>query len=318
MKASDGTIGRVFFGGAAVAFALTLCLSALPVWAGQAQQEDEQDSDQVEQPADETAPPQENPAPQSPAPEYQRVPQRLTLPAGTVITVRVSQYLSSDANHPGDGFTGELQQPVVVDGWVLARRGQTVLGRVAVAQKAGRAKGTSQLGVELSHLVLVDGQQIPVRSQLLQTSAGTSQGRDAQAVGTSTGIGAVVGAAADGGKGAGIGAAIGAGAGLAGVLLTRGRPTEIPPETALTFELEYPVTISTARSGPAFRPVAPEDYDGGSLRRRTDHFATRPERERPGFYYPYGPRGYGYPGPYFFSVTSFGGRWGHRGRPFRH
>lgn len=316
MKASDGTIGRVFFGGAASAFVLTLCLSALPLWAAQAQQEDKQESEQVEQSADETAPPQENPAPQNP--EYQRVPQKLTLSAGTVITIRTSQFLSSDQSRPGDGFTGELQQPVVVDGWVLARRGQTVLGRVAVAQKAGRAKGTSQLGVELSHLVLVDGQQIRVRSQLLQTSAGTSQGRDAQAVGTSTGIGAVVGAAADGGKGAGIGAAIGAGAGLAGVLLTRGRPTEIPPETALTFELENPVTISTARSGPAFRPVAPEDYDGGSLRRRTDHFATRPERDRPGIYYPYGPWGYGYPGPYFFSVTSFGRRWGHRGHHFGH
>jgi hypothetical protein len=312
------TTGWVYFRGAAGALALTLCLSALPLWAQsqQTQQEDEQDAQQVEQAADETAPPEESPAPQNP--EYQRVPQRLTLPAGTIVTIRTSQFLSSDESRAGDKFTAELDQPVVVDGWVLARRGQTVIGRVAVAQKAGRAKGTSQLGVELSQLVLVDGQQIPVRSQLLQTSAGTSQGRDAQAVGTSTGIGAIVGAAADGGKGAGIGAAIGAGAGLAGILLTRGRPTEIPPETALTFELEYPVTVSTARSGPAFRPVAPEDYNGGSLRRRTDHFASRPQRDRPSLYYPYGPWGYGYPGPYFLSVTSYGGRWGHRGRHFGH
>lgn len=269
----SGKLRRVFFRGAASAVALTIWLSALPLGAGQGQQDDDQDSGQVQQSAGNAAPQQ---APQNPAPPYQGVPQRLTLPAGTIISIRTAQLLSSDQNQPGDGFTAELEQPVVVEGWVVARRGQTVLGRVAVAQKAGRVKGTSQLGVELSKLILVDGQQLPVRSQLLQTSGGTSKGRDAQAVGATTGVGAIIGGAANGGEGAGVGAAIGAGAGLAGVLLTRGRPTVIPPETTLTFQIENPMSISTARSGAAFRPVAPEDYNPGTLRRRTEHFAVAP------------------------------------------
>ena len=46
----------------------------------------------------------------------------------------------------------------------------------------------------------------------------TSQGRDATAIGTTTGIGAAIGAAAGGGTGAAIGAAAGAAAATIGVL----------------------------------------------------------------------------------------------------
>jgi hypothetical protein len=227
-----------------------------------------------------------------------------------LISIRTSQYLSSDQNRPGDSFSAELQQPLVVDGWVVARRGQTVLGRVVTAQKAGRIKGVSQLGIELNQLVLVDGQQLLIRTQLMETSGGPTEGRDAQAVGTAGGVGAVIGAVAHGGKGAAIGAATGAGAGLAGVLLTRGRPTVVPPETQLTFQLEFPVTFSTERSYPAFRPVNQEDYDGGrELRRRTEHFTVPPERHPRLYPHAYYPGAYFYPPPVFFgfSYYRFGG-----------
>ncbi|PYV18738.1 MAG: hypothetical protein DMG21_04040 [Acidobacteria bacterium] len=237
------------------------------------------------------------------------VPQTLSLPAGTLVTVRVSDFLSSDRNKAGDGFTAELEQPVVVDGWVVARRGQTVVGRVAVAKRAGRIKGVSQLGVELTSLVLVDGQQLPVRTQWIEDSAGTSRGRDAAALGTTTGVGATIGAAASGGEGAAIGAGAGAAVGLLGVLFTRGRPTVLPPETSLTFQLQSPLTTSTERSRVAFRPVNPQDYGPGKLRRRP-HLAGPPYPPTP-YYYggPYYPRPYYYPSPFFV---------GFHGRGFRH
>ncbi len=170
----------------------------------------------------------------APAPN-QSLPSTLTLPVGTLITVRTTEILSSDHNRPGDSFTTVLEQPLVAQGWVVSRRGQVVEGRVAVAQNAGRVRGVSQLAVELNELVLVDGKQVPVRTQLVQSSAGASRERDVAGVGTATGIGAVVGAAAGGGRGAAIGAAAGAAAGIAGILTTRGRATEIYPETVLTF-----------------------------------------------------------------------------------
>src|SRR5580698_10081812 len=77
---------------------------------------------------------QQGPPPQGmqPPPE-QAVPSSLTLPAGTVIRVRVSGWLSSDRNVIGDGFSAVLDQPIVVDGWVVARRGQSESGRVSQA-----------------------------------------------------------------------------------------------------------------------------------------------------------------------------------------
>lgn len=290
--------------GTLCAVALAILLGAMP--AAAFQDEGDEPTTPARQTADNRTPPSTDDAQ---PPQYQPLPSSLTLPAGTIITVRVSQLLSSDHNQVGDGFTAELQKPLVVEGWVVARRGQTVLGRVAVAQKAGRVKGTSQLGVELSNLVLVDGQQLRVRTQLQQVSAGTSYGRDAQAIGTTTGLGAIIGAAAGEGKGAGIGAGAGAAASIAGVLLTRGRPTVIEPETSLSFQLQSPLSFSTQRSRPAYRPVTQADYDNGtSLQRRPARIAVAMPYASP--YWDYYPWGYYYPSPVFFGYYGFGGRFG--------
>jgi hypothetical protein len=77
------------------------------------------------------------------APPAYGLPPQVTIKPGTFVTVRTSQPLSSDRNQEGDVFSATLTQPVVVDGVVVAQRGQTVMGRVAEAKKAGRAAGVS-------------------------------------------------------------------------------------------------------------------------------------------------------------------------------
>ena len=223
---------------------------------------------------------------------------QLTLPAGTWISVRADQVLSSDHNLPGDAFSATLAQPLVANGFVVARRGQILSGRVTDAVKAGRVKGTSRLALELTDVTLTDGENVPVHTQLVQYSGGTSKGRDAAAIGTTTGLGAAVGAAAAGGVGAGIGAGAGAAASTIGVLLTRGRPTEVYPESLLTFRTTEPITISTDRSSVAFEPVRQEDY--------APEAQARPRLVRRPVY-----RGYPYPPfPYFGAgVVIVGRRW---------
>ena len=249
----------------------------------------------------------------------QAVPSSITLPAGTVIPVRLTEWLSSDKNHSGDRFSATLEQPLVANGWVVALRGQMLTGTVATAKKAGRGSGDSQLGVQLSELTLVDGQVLPVRTQLLQSSTGRSGGRDAGTVVTTTGIGAVIGGAAEGGEGAGIGAGIGAVAGLIGVLSTRGRPTVIAPESMLTFRLDAPVAISTEQSQMVFQPVRPSDYRGDqdAYSNPRPHVRPGPPYPRPYYYAdPWYDYGY-YPGAYFgysrFYGPRFGGGYGNRG-----
>jgi len=233
---------------------------------------------------------QKSDAPQQP------VPPRLTLRPGTYITVRVPQPLSSDHNRAGDGFVATLAKPVVVDGVVVAERGETVGGRVAEAQKAGRVEGVSRLALQLTDLTLVDGQPVPLKSQLISFSGGKSVGRDAAAIGTTTVIGGAIGAAADWGRGAAIGAGAGAAAGIVGVLLTRGHPTVIYPEQLLTFRIDAPVMISTEQAPQAFRYVEPDDYDRPSYagNRPPPRLAGAPP---PAPYYGYA-YGYGYPGYY--------------------
>ena len=197
--------------------------------------------------------------PPSNDPPSQTVPSRVTLQAGTFLTVRVDQMLSSDKNQASDGFSATLVRPLVADGVVVAQRGEILGGRVAEAEKAGRVKGVSRLAVQLTDLTLVDGQQVPIQTELTSLNGPTSKARDASAIAGTSAMGAAVGAAADWGVGAAIGAGAGALAGTVGVLLTRGRPTVIYPESVLTFRLAQPVTISTDRAPQAFRYVVQRD-----------------------------------------------------------
>jgi hypothetical protein len=252
------------------------------------------------------------PAEQQPVADPQvNIPSRLTIKAGTYVTVRVNEILSSDRSMVGDAFTATLTKPIVVDGVVVAQRGQNVTGRVTEAKKAGRVAGTSRLGVQLIELPVVDGQQLPIQSELLTRNGTTSTGRDAGAIAATTGVGAAIGAGVNGGVGAGVGAGAGLVVGLAGVLLTRGNPTIVYPETMLTFRVNQDVTISTDRSVQAFRYIQPADYDQPAQQT----MVRRPPRPAYGFAPGYG---YGYPYypyPYFYGPSfyyGFGGRFGRR------
>jgi len=196
-------------------------------------------------------------------PPNQPVPPTVKLPAGVFVTVRIDQMLSSDRNQPGDGFSATLERPLIADGVVVAQRGQLIGGKVTETQKAGRVKGVSRLGVQLTDLMLVDGQQLPIKTELASLRGPTSNGRDAAAIAGTTMMGAAIGAAADWGPGAAIGAGAGLIASTVGVLLTRGRPTVIYPETLLTFRLAAPLTISTEHAPQAFQWVGPGGYTGG-------------------------------------------------------
>jgi len=184
----------------------------------------------------------------------------LTMRSGTVLNVRLNQPLSSDHNQVGDVFSASLDQPVTVLGIVVAQRGQSVAGQVVDAKKAGRVRGVSRLGIALTQLTLVDGQTVAIQSQLLLRKGPTSKGRDAAAIAGTAGVGAAVGGAVDGGAGAAVGAVTGAAAGTIGILLTRGDPTIIAPETLLTFQVTAPVRIETRYAPQAFRFAYFSDY----------------------------------------------------------
>lgn len=269
---------------------------------------------------------QQQPYPQQSYQAPPPVPASLTVPAGTYVTVRVNQLLSSDRNQQGDAFSATLVKPLVVNGVVVAEPGQTLGGHVTEAVKAGRIEGVARLGVQLTDLTLVDGQQIPIHSSLINRSGPSSVGQDVGTIAGTTALGAAVGAAAAWGKGAAIGAGSGAALGIIGVLLTRGHPSVLYPEQVLTFRIEAPLTIATDRSPQAFHYVEPGEYDrpGGNGPQGPGYgaytagpYPPAPLVAAPYYGYPYPYYAYGY--PYYYGPSFslfFGGRYyggyGHR------
>jgi hypothetical protein len=197
-------------------------------------------------PAAEVAPPpkaapQEPPPPEKPAP---RQPRMAIIPAGTLITVRLSETLTTKTLEGGYHFKATLDQPVVVSGLVLAERGSPQEGQIVSLDKGGRIKGRASLGIELVQMTTADGQHVDVKTETFVHTARSGGWDDAGKAGAAAGIGAAIGAIAGGGAGAAIGAGAGAAAGAGVVLATRGPEARLPEETRITFRLKEPVTLT--------------------------------------------------------------------------
>lgn len=171
-------------------------------------------------------------------------PNTVTIPAGTNLMVRLGETLSTERNRAGDTFTATLDQPLVVDGFVLAEKGARAQGRVVESDRSGKVKGVALMQVELTQLTTSDGQKIRVNTAFHEKKAESTTKKDAAKVGIGAALGAAIGAIAGGGKGAGVGAGVGGAAGAGDVLLTRGKPVEFPVETRLTFRLADAVTVT--------------------------------------------------------------------------
>ena len=177
------------------------------------------------------------------APAPARQPEHVTIPAGTVITVRMIDRIDSSRHRPGEEFAGTIDAPVVVDDRVVIRRGADARVRLVESRSAGRMTGRSELHVELVGLA-IGAQSYAVETGMVE-KAGASRGkRTAQTVGGGAALGALIGAIAGKGKGAAIGGAIGAGAGTAVQASTKGEQVQIPPETKLDFTLKAPLTLT--------------------------------------------------------------------------
>lgn len=168
---------------------------------------------------------------------------QLLVPAGTVLTVRLVESLSSDRNLPGSPFTATLEYPLVIEGVVIAERYQRVEGIVTESQRAGKMQGVATLSLRLVRLHTKDTRLFDIVTVPKVWLAPKQVARDAATIGALGAIGAVIGGLAGGGKEAAIGAAAGAGAGTAATLATRGAPVRLPSETVIEFRLRESLLI---------------------------------------------------------------------------
>jgi hypothetical protein len=191
------------------------------------------------QPAQAGQPGQTAPAP---PPQPAPAPQPVIVPAGTILTVRLVQQLSSKTNSQGDPYDATLAAPLAVDGITLAPVGTRVSGVVIDAHKAGHFKGGATLDLALRSLI-IKGKVYRISTMTMnQTSKGKGK-RTAAMVGGGAGGGALIGGIAGGGKGAAIGALVGGAAGTAGAGLTGNRDIVMESESEISFQMSKSLTL---------------------------------------------------------------------------
>ena len=167
----------------------------------------------------------------------------VTLPTGTVITVRMIDTVDSSVHQVGDTFRASLDEPIIVGARTIASRGADVMTKLVSVEEAGRIQGRSELALVLLELT-INGRKYEVTTEQV-AQAGSSRGtQSAQRIGGLAAVGAVIGAIASGGRGAAQGAAAGAGAGTAIQVLTKGEKVQIPAESRLEFTLAQPLPLS--------------------------------------------------------------------------
>jgi len=170
-----------------------------------------------------------------------RAPVHVTVPAGTVLDVRLTQMIDVHHTMTGATFPAVLDNPVIMHGATVIPRGARV-GLQAVAVKhSGYVKGADRITLR-AYSVSFGGRTYYLDSTYFE-SQGKGQGkRTAKRAGIGAGIGAALGGIFGGGAGAAIGGAVGGTTGV--VVAGESKPhLMIPAETRLYFQLNAPVTV---------------------------------------------------------------------------
>lgn len=189
------------------------------------------------------APPAAQPAAQptpTPAPPP---PVQATIPAGTVVTVRMIDSVDSARSHPGDEFDATVNSAVVAGDRVAIPQGSNAKVRLVEAKTSGRMTGTSQLQLELVSLT-ANGTSYEVQSGYYTQQGSSRTRRTEETVGGGAVLGALIGAIAGHGKGAAIGAGVGAATGAGVEAAGKGQQVKVPSEAKLDFTLKAPLTVT--------------------------------------------------------------------------
>jgi hypothetical protein len=179
--------------------------------------------------------------------DAERATRAVTIPAGTVLRLRVARGFGSDISRAEDPVAATLAQSVVIGGRTVLPAGSAASGYVVSATRPGKVKGRGRVAVQFTEIVPAGSSETyRMRTSSWAAVAPATKKRDAVKIGVPAAGGALIGALVDGKKGAGIGAAIGGGAGTATVLTTRGKDVRIGRGATLAVRLREPLTIRIA------------------------------------------------------------------------
>lgn len=187
--------------------------------------------------------------------------QYYTVPANTVMRVRLNEPLNSGTARIGDRFSANVVEPVYGGGSGVAviPVGSKIWGRVTTVNRAGK-RTPGNITVAFYQVELPNGANYQINGSLTTLQAdnvnadneGTVKGgsntkRDAVFIGGGAATGAIIGAIAGGGKGAAIGAILGGGLGTGARVLEKEKEAEVKSGT------EFGVILNRSVSLPEYR-----------------------------------------------------------------
>ena len=139
-----------------------------------------------------------------------------SIPAGSVLHMKLTTTLTSKTNKSGDPFTGEVSQPIVVDGKEIVPKFSQVVGHVSFVKPSQRVKGKALMRLVIDKVVTPDEDKAFLLPSTLDDSNNAPCAHTKDEEGTLEGCGkskkdALEGAGIAGAMGAGAGAEIGLG-----------------------------------------------------------------------------------------------------------
>jgi hypothetical protein len=177
--------------------------------------------------------------------EDRRVVRTVTVPAGTVLRLRVNRGFGSDISRVEDQVSATLASPVIVGGRTVLGQGSLASGYVSQATRPGKVKGRGRVAVRFTRITPAgQDEHYTMQTRSWVGVAPATKKQDALKIGAPAAGGAIVGSIVGGKKGAGIGALAGGGAGTAVVLTTRGKEVRVARGALLSVRLTAPLTIS--------------------------------------------------------------------------
>ena len=140
----------------------------------------------------------------------------LSIPAGSILHMKLTTTLTSKTNKSGDPFTGQVSQPIIVDGKEIVPKFSQVTGHVSFVKPSQRVKGKALMRLVIDKVVTPDEDKAFLLPSTLDDANNAPCAHTKDDEGTLEGCGkskkdALVGAGIAGAIGARAGAEVGLG-----------------------------------------------------------------------------------------------------------
>jgi hypothetical protein len=220
-------------------------------------------------------------------PPQQPVSGPVTIPAGTLLQIRLSETLDVSKLQDGAVFQATVASDVFEGNVLAIPRGAVLQGTVVHVKKPSGLGGNSELELQVTSLNL-GGASYPLVTDVWASKGPNKAGYTAGNTVGGAAIGAIIGGLIGRGPGAAVGAVAGGATGLAASGATNGPRLYLPAESLLNFHLANAITV---------QPVSWQE--ARRLAQNVPQLQRRPVYMAP---YPYGYPRYAYPYPYPYRV----------------